>query len=151
MELKLTRICSKPDFTAGYLMRMDLAKPRFLCATLEDEMRLVKVKGETRIPSGRYEILLRNEGGMTKRYKERFPKIHKGMLWLQDVPNFEYVYIHTGNTDDHTEGCILVGDSIDYRKGWNGSSKNAYENIYPLIAHELMVGNQVFIKIEDVA
>jgi len=31
---------------------------------------------------------------------------------LQDVPNFQYVYIHIGNDDDHTDGCLLVADSV---------------------------------------
>lgn len=151
MELNLSRICSRPNWSAGYLTRMDLSSPEFLCATLEDEAREVKVRGETRIAAGRYEVLLRNEGGMTGRYAQRFPEIHKGMLWLQGVPDFEYVYIHTGNTDDHTEGCILVGSAVDYATGFLGKSSIAYEYVYPLIAHELSVGNQVFITIEDVA
>ena len=33
------------------------------------------------------------------------------MLELQDVPNFKYILIHAGNTDEQTAGCILVGDS----------------------------------------
>ena len=37
--------------------------------------------------------------------------MHKGMLWVRDVPGFEYILIHTGNTDEHTSGCLIVGDS----------------------------------------
>ena len=37
--------------------------------------------------------------------------MHKGMLWVRDVPGFEYILIHTGNTDEHTAGCLIVGDS----------------------------------------
>ncbi len=79
------------------------------CFGLEDERRTVKVKGETCIPPGRYEIKLRAEGGMHARYAERFPEEHKGMLWLQDVEGFTYIYFHIGNRDDHTDGCILTG------------------------------------------
>ena len=84
-----------------------------------------------------YDLKLRTEGGMSPRYAERFPKMHKGMLWLQDVPGFEWVYIHTGNRAEHTEGCLLVGDSAlnnQIREGFVGQSENAYRRIYPAIA-----------------
>jgi len=151
MELKLSRICSRPDWTAGYLLRTDLPKPEFLCATLEDEHRDVKVKHETRIPAGRYEILLRREGRLTQKYKKKFPDIHNGMLWLQGVPGFEWIYIHIGNTDDDSSGCILVGQTLDFVKGFCGKSVAAYMDIYPLIERELSAGNQVFITVEDVS
>lgn len=78
------------------------------CFGLEDERRSVKVDGETRIPAGLYPVKLRTEGGIHPRYAKNFPDIHKGMLWLQDVPGFEWIYIHIGNKDEHTAGCILV-------------------------------------------
>lgn len=151
MNLKLLRICSREDWTAGVLLRTDLAKPEFLCATLEDEQRKVKVSGETRIPAGTYEILLRDEGRVTQRYFRKFPDMHHGMLHLQNVPGFKWIYIHIGNTDEDTSGCILVGNSMDYDKGMCLYSTNAYKHIYPLIASEILHGNQVFITIEDVA
>ena len=151
MELKLSRFCSRPDWTAGYLARTDLPKTEFLCATLEDESRVEKVVGETRIPAGKYEILLRTTGGLTEKYRKKFPEIHRGMLHLQGVPNFKYIYIHLGNTDDDTEGCILVGSAFDYNTGFLSYSTKTYKEIYPLIAEELAAGNQVFITIEDIA
>ena len=64
--------------------------------------------------------------------------MHKGMLWLQDVPNFKWILIHCGNTDEHTAGCLLVGDSQENNQiktnGFIGSSSNAYKRIYPAIA-----------------
>lgn len=151
MELKLLRICSRDDWTGGVLHRVDLKKPEFLCATLEDERRDVKVPGETRIPAGRYEILLRHEGGLTEKYQAKFPDMHKGMLWLQGVPGFDWIYIHVGNTANDSEGCILVGNTLDLKHGMLGESVNAYKHIYPLLSQELLHGNQVFITIEDVA
>lgn len=107
--------------------------------TLEDTRREHKVWGETRIPAGRYKIELRNEGGMTQRYAARFPDIHRGMLWLQNVPMFEYVYIHIGNTPEDTEGCILVGLAHDDDRII--SSKAAYRKIYPLILEAIEAGD----------
>ncbi len=33
------------------------------------------------------------------------------MLHIQDVPGFTYILIHTGNTDEHTSGCLIVGET----------------------------------------
>ena len=88
---------------------------------------------ETRIPAATYRITLRDEGGMTGRYAKRFPEFHRGMLWLRDVPGFEWIYIHLGNTDDHTSGCILVGRQPRMTPGkplFLGASKPAYVNLY---------------------
>ena len=91
MELRLLRYGHGEDSTGGLLF-VDGIHFGYTC---EDESRLVKISGETRIPPGRYEIKLRNEGGMTKRYARRFA-FHKGMLHLQEVPGFKWVYIHVG-------------------------------------------------------
>jgi len=69
MELEVLRFSSQADCTNGLLFEItDLGK-RFLCYTLEDEHRALKVKGETRIPEGKYEIKLRKEGGFHSRYE----------------------------------------------------------------------------------
>lgn len=125
---------------------------KFACFVLEDEKREVKVKGETRIPSGTYKILLRKEGTHHESYAKKFPAMHKGMLWLQDVPGFQFILIHIGNTDADTDGCLLVGDSAMQNITQRGSiagSTSAYERIYPPIAAELEKGNIVTIEIFD--
>ena len=106
MNLTLERITSDDDSTIGTLY----LDQHFQCFTLEDEYREFKVAKETRIPAGTYKIGLRRGSPMAGRYMDRYGPSHIGMLWLRDVPGFEWIYIHTGNTDDHTEGCILVGD-----------------------------------------
>lgn len=105
MNLEIDRYAFGDDSTLGKLW----VGGSFECFTLEDERREVKVPGETCIPVGRYEVLLRDEGGMNERYHDRFPEFHKGMLHLQDVPEFEWIYFHTGNRESHTRGCPLVG------------------------------------------
>lgn len=79
------------------------------CFTCEDERRKVKVPGETCIPPGTYEVKLRTDSAKFQKYYDRFPDFHRGMLWLQDVPEFEFIYIHVGNKESHTDGCILPG------------------------------------------
>lgn len=153
MELKLLRISSGDEASLGILFEVvgtdDLS---FRCYTLEDQSSVEKISGETRIPAGRYEIKLRNEGGMIKRYQKRFDW-HRGMLWLQDVPNFQYIYIHVGNKDDDTDGCILVGDgqvSNVVERGQVTNSVTAYRRLYETILGVLSQ-NTVWITIEDVA
>ncbi|MCK5505759.1 MAG: hypothetical protein KAJ10_11375 [Thermodesulfovibrionia bacterium] len=120
---------------------------RVFCYTLEDQPQAVKVPNETRIPAGEYKIKLRNEGSMTKRYAKRYP-FHEGMLHLQDVPGFEWIYIHTGNTDDHTSGCILVGDNRDNEKWTISGSRNAYSDLYRKVVDAARNGD-LTIKIYD--
>lgn len=142
MELTLDRYYKTNDFTVG---RMSIDGV-FECYTLEDEHREVKVMHETRIPSGRYEIKLRTFGGHHERYKKF--AYHKGMLWLQDVPKFQHILIHIGNTDKDTSGCILVGRSVDLKKGFLSSSTIAYEAMYKKVLKGLEQG-KVFITVKD--
>ena len=147
MLLTVYRYNTTPEDTLGMMM-MD---GRLCCYVIEDTQRFEKVDGETRIPSGRYRILLRDEGGMTQKYRSRFPDIHQGMLHLQDVPGFEWVYIHVGNTEDDSLGCLIVGDTppaigLDQRVG---SSVSAYTRIYPEIADALSRGESVWCQVVD--
>ena len=156
MKLKVIRYSSQSDSTNGALfIENDDLSLDFLCYTLEDEYRKEKVRSETRIPKGKYEIKLRKEGGFHTKYSKRFPDIHIGMLHIIDVPNFEYILIHCGNTDEHTAGCLLVGDSqennILKKDGFIGSSTQAYKRIYPKISKKLEEGEKVFIEYIDLA
>ncbi len=148
MHLHLMRISTGAESTTGALY----IDGEFACYALEDTKRIKKVAGETRIPDGLYRIALRNEGGLTRKYAGRYSTMHKGMLWLQEVPGFEYVYIHTGNKRGHTEGCLLVGDSLNNNQvanGFVGKSRNAYRRIYPQIAQAVESGEKVTIRIAN--
>lgn len=147
MKLRVVRYNSSDDFTLGMLLDETNGK-HFLCYTLEDEHRDTKVKHETRIPAGTYQITLRTVGGFHSRYTKKYGDMHKGMLWVRDVPGFEYILIHTGNTDEHTSGCLLVGSTSDV-KGFVGGSVTAYKKIYPSIAAALENGEEVSITYED--
>ena len=150
MKLKVLRFSSQEDSTSGLLFLEDNQEIKFLCYTLEDEKRDVKVRGETRVPSGTYKLELRTEGGFHNKYKDRYGKFHKGMLHVTNVPNFEFILIHTGNTDEHTAGCLLVGDSqennVIVKDGFIGKSTNAYKRIYPDISTEISKGKEVTIE-----
>ena len=111
MKLEVIRFSSQNDSTLGLLFDVTHGR-KFLCFTLEDEARDTKVMGETRIPAGIYDLKLRTEGGYHNRFLKKFgPAFHKGMIWVQNVPNFRWILWHTGNTDEDTAGCLLLGDS----------------------------------------
>ena len=138
-KLTLERLSSNKDSTGGVLF----FNGSFICFTCEDAHHETKIAGKTRIPAGTYKIDIRNEGGLTKRYASRYPDIHKGMLWLRDVPGFEWIYIHVGNTHRHTGGCILVGDGAICKPDKNITqySANAYRRMYPKLAEAAASGN----------
>ena len=151
-RLRLYRYASGIDDTLGLLFDMSDGWPEFLCYTLEDEHREEKVYGETCIPAGTYQILLRTEGGFHQRYSSRFAGIHRGMLWLQGVPGFDHILLHVGNDDDDTAGCILVGDratSNVTKDGTVGASVQAYRRIYDPVATAIASGMTAEIQVVD--
>ena len=151
-NLEVLRYSSGADSTLGILSENGPEGREFLAYTLEDEFREKKVSAETRIPEGTYEVTLRTEGGLHSRYAAKFGDWHKGMLWVRDVPGFEYILIHTGNTDEHTMGCLLVADSSTQnitKDGFIGASVSAYKRSYPSLADWLLDGNILTITYID--
>ena len=154
MQLEVLRFSSEADSTNGLLFDITNGQRKFLSYTLEDEYRKEKVMSETRVPAGTYNVTLRTEGGFYQDYTERFGSdFNKGMLWVRDVPGFEYILIHIGNTDDDTSGCLLVGDTQNNNQitkdGFIGSSTNNYKRIYPPIAEVLSNNGIVSITYTD--
>lgn len=143
MQLRVDRYQHNENETIGRLYIDDV----YQCYTLEDQHRDVKVKGDTRIPAGTYEVKLRREGSFHLRYSQKYPDIHKGMLHVTNVPNFEFILIHVGNDELDTAGCLLVGLTKAGRA--IGQSVAAYKKIYPPIAKALLAGEQVFITYND--
>lgn len=150
MELEVLRFSSQKDSTNGLLFNITGGKRTFVCYTLEDEHRDKKVKHETRIPQGTYQIKLRTWGGFHSKYSRRFADVHVGMLEITDVPNFTDILIHGGNTDEDTSGCLLVGNSqknnIQASNGFIGESIEAYLELYKQVKEALLRKESVTIK-----
>lgn len=146
MIIKVNRYGNGLDSTGGLLF-VDNVHLGYTC---EDQKQPgVKVQNETCIPVGRYRLKLRDAGGMNERYKAKYD-FHKGMLHLQDVPNFTWIYIHVGNTDDHTSGCILVGRSATRSSRGEytvGQSVDMYSDIYRLIYSAINSGEEVWVEV----
>lgn len=135
MKLKLTRRFKGSDYTIGQLS-MDGA---YFCDTLEDRVRNMpteaKVPGATAIPTGTYQVIV-----------NRSPKFGRELPRLVDVPYFEGVLIHRGNTNQDTAGCILVGENKQTGKVLNSTG---YElSITTSIKSAIDRGENVTITIE---
>ena len=146
MKLQVVRTQFGKDATNGLLFIDGV----FECYTLEDQYQAVKVMHETCIPEGTYDIKFRKTGGFHAKYSARYKNAHYGMLHLQDVPGFTYILIHTGNTDEHTSGCLIVGETqqdLDINfNGMVGSSAVAYKKMYSKVANQLLQGKEVTIE-----
>ena len=106
MKLSLIRKVFTDKSTIG-ILQIDGGVSMF---TLEDVDRKleaggVKIPGQTAIPRGTYTVIID--------FSNRFQRM---MLHVLDVPQFDGIRIHAGNTAVDTEGCILVGGnkSVDF-------------------------------------
>jgi hypothetical protein len=151
IQFNLHRYSSQKDDTLGVLRNVMF---NYLAYTCEDERRTNKIKGETRIPAGSYRLGIRQEvTPLTQKYLDdkRLPFFERH-IELLNVPNFVGVYIHLGNTDYDTDGCILVGDTPNNNTLENGrisNSVSAYKRFYELVYPMLKKGDQVIINIID--
>lgn len=100
MKLHLQRRFKGENYTIGNLY----INNTYFCDTLEDKVRDIpkdgKVWGETAIPEGEYKVVL----NYSPKFKRHLPR-------LLDVPYFEGILIHRGNTAADSAGCILVGEN----------------------------------------
>ena len=102
MKLRGERLWKKPAYTVGRLF----VDGKFFCNTLEDTVRDLsnekKVYGKTAIPYGEYKVVYNWS-----------PKFGRNLPRLLNVPAFEGILIHPGNTADDSAGCILVGRNTE--------------------------------------
>lgn len=96
----------------------------FFCFCLEDRIRApgVKVKGQTAIPPGHYEVVI----DLSARFGRAMPHV-------LSVPGFEGIRIHSGNTASDTEGCLLLGTERGIDRVLH--SRIAFDQFYKLLAH----------------
>ena len=127
MKLKLNRIALRKTYTIGKLY----IDGKYFCDTLEDAVRDTnksgkfdngekKVKGKTAIPYGIYEI----KWTYSPRFKKYTPQ-------LMNVPQFEGIRIHAGNSSTDTEGCLLLGQNK--KVGMVLNSRATINKFYPII------------------
>ena len=131
-NLTLKRTYLLDNYTIGELY----IEGEYYCDTLEDTVREEKIAGKTAIPYGKYEVIV-----------NRSPRFKRDLPLLLDVPNFEGIRIHRGNTDKDTSGCILVGENKVKGKVINSTEKEEY--ITKLLKEAISLDYKVFIEITE--
>lgn len=120
MELRLKRIALRSEYTIGKLY----VDGEYVCDTIEDTVRDLdkdgkfdngesKIPGKTAIPYGRYEVTMKVRSPKYSNFsKYSWAKKYDGYLpRLLNVPHFDGVLIHVGNSALDSEACVLVGEN----------------------------------------
>src|SRR5690606_31469172 len=137
--IRIIRVAQGKQSTLSHLYIGGL----FACYLLEDAVRRKKIAGITCIPPGEYGLSLNYWAGMNVRYAKRYPLLHEGMVEITEIPNFQLVFFHTGNTHADTRGCPLTGSYWSVLDGDYQvlGSRAAYLDVYPLLVEEIRKGN----------
>ena len=148
MRIRIDRAWRKNGYT---ISRVFINGERFgdgkkWCSALEDtdrglhdamplsEIKALKIKGETAIPRGVYEVRIT--------YSAKF---RRNLPLLVGVKGYEGVRMHAGNTARDTEGCILFG--VNDAVGRVSNSKYWFAKIYALIEAASKKGERVWIEV----
>lgn len=133
MKLKLVRKREINYGTIGVLFINDVE----FCDTLEDKIRQIKIKNETCIDAGIYQVII----NYSMRFKKKMPL-------LVNVPKFEGIRIHAGNTIANTSGCILLGiNDFDDRLI---ASKIMFDKFFTLLEKALVNQNCIIEIVNEI-
>ena len=153
MKLKLVRKWKKEGYTIGKLYVDDI----FFSNTIEDKDRglnqnmpkekilFMKKPGITAIPTGTYEIVLNVQSSKYKKSKAMMKFCQAYMPRLLNVPGYDGVLIHPGNSASDTEGCIIPGKND--KVGWVSNSTNYFKELYNKMKIANKKGENITIEI----
>ena len=131
IKWELKRTILEDKYTIGSLYREGV----FMCHTLEDKVRPTKIPKITAIPYGTYQIIF----NFSNKFQQYMPL-------LLEVPNYEGIRIHAGNTEVDTEGCILVGEYTEKYKKMIINSRKTLKKIEPILRKDTRT-DKVYITI----
>ena len=130
----------------------------YICDALEDTDRMLddsmseveiytkKIKARTAIPTGKYRVLMDiiSYKYSKSKYYQRICDCKVPRLF--NVKGYSGILIHTGNTHEDTEGCILLG--YNKVKGKVINSKVAFEKFYNILKAANDRGEDIWIDIK---
>lgn len=149
LEMEIVRFgFGRVNSTLGEILGFD---GKHICHTIEDGYKKVKVYGETCIPEGRYRLYLRNDGRLHTKYKSLHPDIHRGMIFLDKVPQFEGIAVHRGISPKDSLGCPCLGRRPQIVEGefvlGSGTSAEAYVSWYEHAIEPLLDKVPVYLRV----
>ena len=154
MKIVVKRIAKRDTYTIGKLY----IDGEYFCDTLEDkdrglkqsmslyEIRQKKVYGQTAIPLGTYEVTLHTVSPKYSKKPWYVKFCGAKMPRILNIPGYDGVLIHPGNTDKDTMGCLLVGQNTVIGKVTN--SKATFEKLYPILKAASDRGERITITIK---
>lgn len=160
MKLKLIRTARKPKYTIGHLYMQDRQNGEwvFVCDTIEDKDRgldqsmteaniaKIKVKHQTAIPTGTYEVQMDIVSG-TFSQKANYKEFCGGRVpRLKYVKGFSGILIHSGTDQDSSSGCIIVGENKLVGKVIN--SWATFKRVYSLLKVAANRGEKITLTIQ---
>lgn len=160
MELKLKRVARKEKYTIGRLMMRDKQNGEWvwLADTIEDRDRgldqsmseaniaKIKVKHQTAIPTGKYEIDMNTVSGTFVK-KPLYKDFCQGKVpRLKYVKGFSGILIHSGTDQDSSSGCIIVGQNKVVGKVIN--SWATYKRVYMVLKRAANNGERITLTVE---
>ncbi len=153
MKLTLERRYKKDKYTIGKLYVDDVYfsdtiedRDRGIDQSMsEDEIALIKVSGETAIPTGTYLI---DMNVVSPKFKNReWAKPYGGRVpRLKDVPGFTGILIHPFNTAEESKGCIAVG--LNKAKGKVVQSTYYFKKLMGFLTAAYNRGEEISITIK---
>lgn len=139
MKVLVKEVASRDLYTISKLF----VNGSYLCDVLQDtnrgltqsmsleEINEIKVKGKTAIPKGTYQVTL-NVVSPRFSKKAQYAFCQGKLPRLINVPGYEGVLIHIGNTPEDTDGCLLVG--YNKVKGQVIDSTKAFKELYSILS-----------------
>ena len=154
MEILIKRIAKRETYTIGKMY----INNKYVCDTREDTDRVLaqsmsvteiaskKIKHRTAIPTGTYTITMNVRSNRYSKSKWYVDFCNAMMPRFINVPGYDGILIHPGNTDKDTSGCILVGKNTIVGK--LTESRATFKKLYPMLKDAANKGEKISVTIQ---
>lgn len=154
MEILIKRIAKRDTYTIGKMY----INNKYICDTLEDtdrglaqsmsvtEIASKKIKHRTAIPTGTYTITMNVRSNRYSKSKWYVDFCNAMMPRFINVPGYDGILIHPGNTNKDTSGCILVGKNTIVGK--LTESRATFKKLYLMLKDAANKGEKISVTIQ---